>query len=97
MLIYLLQISVDVLNDCIMAWTQEAQTVEAVGRLTGLNWGFFIFWRDLQISRDCVCTRHPIPQFHQDLLLYISGGSTIAWILVLFIFFSNSISNNCNN
>lgn len=37
MLIYLLQISVDVFNDCIMAWTQEAHTVGPAGRLTGLN------------------------------------------------------------
>lgn len=75
MLICLPQISIDVLNDCIMAWTQEAHTVEGVGRLTGLNWGFFIFWRDLQISRDCACSLHPIPQFEQDLLLYISCRS----------------------
>lgn len=37
MLICLPQISTDVLNDCIMAWTQEAHTVEGVGRLTSLN------------------------------------------------------------
>lgn len=37
MLIYLLQISVNVLNDCIMAWRQEAHTVGPVGRLTGQN------------------------------------------------------------